>query len=180
MHPNGLFTLPDSDSNSDSDSKPNGYIVLCRSFHIGSDLIGGSKGWGHQGRSPLPRIQILSFSAKKMKNNSTFGSWRTPSGKSWIRHWIWIWIPMRMVSQMVTVPILGTDLYPRDRFPSKFYYISIRGSKSESEPMGNFCILSTVIAMEISHQGNLESLAFSSVKYAFSHFFILKFNLHFS
>ena len=29
---NGLFTLPDSDS----DSKPYGYIVLCRSFHIGS------------------------------------------------------------------------------------------------------------------------------------------------
>ena len=36
---NGLFTLPDSNSNSysDSDSKPDGYIVLCRSFHIGSD-----------------------------------------------------------------------------------------------------------------------------------------------
>ena len=31
----GLFTLPDSDS--DSDSKPDGYIVLCRNFHIGSD-----------------------------------------------------------------------------------------------------------------------------------------------
>ena len=30
---NGLFTLPDSDS----DSKPDGYIVLCRSFDIGSD-----------------------------------------------------------------------------------------------------------------------------------------------
>ena len=27
---NGLFTLPDSES--DSDSKPNGYIALCRSF----------------------------------------------------------------------------------------------------------------------------------------------------
>ena len=35
----GLFTLPDtgSDSDSDLDSKPDGYIVLCRSFHIGSD-----------------------------------------------------------------------------------------------------------------------------------------------
>ena len=35
----GLFTLPDSDSDSDSnpDFKPDWYIVLCRSFHIGSD-----------------------------------------------------------------------------------------------------------------------------------------------
>ena len=32
----GLFTLPDSDS--DLDSKPDGYIVLCRNIHIGSDL----------------------------------------------------------------------------------------------------------------------------------------------
>ena len=31
---NNFFTLPDSDSNldSDSDSKPQGYIVLCRNF----------------------------------------------------------------------------------------------------------------------------------------------------
>ena len=30
------FTLPnsDTDTNSDSDSKPNGYIALCRTFHI--------------------------------------------------------------------------------------------------------------------------------------------------
>ena len=36
---NGLFTLPDPDldSDSDSDSKPYGYIVLFRTFHIGSD-----------------------------------------------------------------------------------------------------------------------------------------------
>ena len=33
---NGSFTLADSDAgtDSDSDSKPNGYIVLCRTFHI--------------------------------------------------------------------------------------------------------------------------------------------------
>ena len=34
---NGLFTLPDLDSDSNSDSKPYGYIVLFRTFHIGSD-----------------------------------------------------------------------------------------------------------------------------------------------
>ena len=34
---NGLLTLPDPDSDSDSDSKPYGYIVLFRTFHIGSD-----------------------------------------------------------------------------------------------------------------------------------------------
>ena len=40
--------------------------------------------------------------------------------------WIWIWIAIQMVSQMLTVPILGMDLHPRDRSPSQFYYISIR------------------------------------------------------
>ena len=34
----GSFTLADPDSDSDSDSKPHGYIVLFRTFHIGSDL----------------------------------------------------------------------------------------------------------------------------------------------
>ena len=72
----GLFTLPDPDSDLDSDSIPDGYIVLCRSFHIGSDLD--------------PDLT-------------------------------------QMVSQMITVPILGTDLHPKDRSLSKFYYISIRG-----------------------------------------------------
>ena len=38
MTANGLFTLPDPDSDSDSDSEPYGYIVLFRTFHIGSDL----------------------------------------------------------------------------------------------------------------------------------------------
>ena len=30
---NGLFTLPDPDSDSNSDCKPNGYIERCRTFH---------------------------------------------------------------------------------------------------------------------------------------------------
>ena len=50
-----------------------------------SQCSGGSKGapgapWGSK---------FFHFNAvfgKKLKNNSTFGSWRTPSGKSWIRH----------------------------------------------------------------------------------------------
>ena len=46
-----------------------------------------------------------------------------------------------MVSRMVTIPILGTDLHPRDRSPSQFYYISIRGSESESKPVEKSCIL---------------------------------------
>ena len=54
---------------------------------------------------------------------------------------ILIQIPNQMVSQMVTVPILGMDLCPRNISPSQFYHISIRGSESESEPMGNFCIV---------------------------------------
>ena len=54
---------------------------------------------------------------------------------------IQIQIPTQMVSQIVTVSILGMDLHPKDRYPFQFYYISIRGSESESELMGNFCIV---------------------------------------
>ena len=38
--PNGSFTLTETDSgtDSDSDSKPNGYIVLCKTFHIAQTL----------------------------------------------------------------------------------------------------------------------------------------------
>ena len=53
-------------------------------------IIGRSKG-GHQGRVPPegPNSFIfMQFSGTKLKNNSTFGSWRTPWGKSWIRHCI--------------------------------------------------------------------------------------------
>ena len=36
---------------------------------------------------------------------------------------------------MVTVPILGTDFCPRDRSPSQFYYILIRGLEFISVPV---------------------------------------------
>ena len=41
IHTNGLFTLPDLDSVSDSssDSKPDGYITLYRTFHIAQSKI---------------------------------------------------------------------------------------------------------------------------------------------
>ena len=46
--------------------------------------IGGSKG-GRQGRAPPPvgpnSFIFMQFSRIKLKNNSTFGSWRTPLGK---------------------------------------------------------------------------------------------------
>ena len=35
---NGFFPPTDSDSDSDLDSRPDGYIVLCRTFSTGSDL----------------------------------------------------------------------------------------------------------------------------------------------
>ena len=62
-----------------------------------------------------------------------------------------------MFSQMVTVPILGTDLNPKDRFPSQFYHISIRGSESESEPVGNFCI----VYQSESESGNVNKPLFT-------------------
>ena len=30
---------------------------------------------------------FMQFSAKNLQNNPNFGSWHTPSGKSWIHHW---------------------------------------------------------------------------------------------
>ena len=48
---------------------------------------------------------------------------------------------------MVTVLILGTDVHPKDRRLSQFYYISIRGSEFESEPNGKF-LHSTVIRVQ--------------------------------
>ena len=35
--------------------------------------------------------------------------------------WIQIWIPVQRVSQIITVPILGTDIHPGDRCPSLFH-----------------------------------------------------------
>ena len=75
---------------------------------------------------------------------------------------IWIQIPIQMVSRMVTVHILGTDLHPRDRFLSQCYYILIRESESKSEPVEKFCIVQESVSVsesksnsevEISHQG---------------------------
>ena len=90
--------------------------------------------------------------------------------------WIWIWIPTQMVSQMVTVPILGADLHPKDRSLSQFYYISIRGSESESEPMGKCCIVQGSVselspspspAVEISHYTDKTTLTKSNSRREF-------------
>ena len=43
----------------------------------------------------------------------------------------------------------------RDGCPSQFYYISIRGSESESEPMGNFCIVQESESESESESGNV-------------------------
>ena len=40
--------------------------------------------------APPPGLKFFHFHAvfgKNLKNNSNFGSWRTPLGKSWIHHW---------------------------------------------------------------------------------------------
>ena len=50
-----------------------------------------------------------------------------------VRRWRQRW--RRRLFLMVTVPILGTDLCPRDRSPSQFYYILIRGLESVSVPV---------------------------------------------
>ena len=75
-----LFPLPDSDS----DSKPYRYIVLCRDFSTGLD---------------------------------------------------WDWDPYSEGF------LNGYCTHFRDGSPSQFYYISIRGSESESEPVEKSCIV---------------------------------------
>ena len=61
--------------------------ISCR-INAEAYIIGGFK--GAPGMPLLPRgpnsFIFMQFSAKKLKNNSTFGSWRTPSEKFWIRH----------------------------------------------------------------------------------------------
>ena len=44
-------------------------------------------------------------------------------------------IPVWRLSQIITVPILGKDLCPRDRSLSQFYYILIKGLESVSVPV---------------------------------------------
>ena len=64
-----------------------------------------------------------------------------------------IQIPIQMVSRMVTLPILGTDLHPRDRCLSQFYYISIRGSESKSKPVEKSCIVQESMSESESEPG---------------------------
>ena len=70
--------------------------------------------------------------------------------------WIRIRIPVWMVSQMVTVPILGREICPWNRY--SFYYISIRGSESEYEPVEKFCIVQEAVSVSesesVSGSGN--------------------------
>ena len=64
------------------------FLLCLINNNVPTKRIGGSR--GRQGRAPPggPNSFIfMRFSAKKLKNNSTFGNWRTPWGKSWIRHW---------------------------------------------------------------------------------------------
>ena len=54
-------------------------------------IIGGSKGDARDGCPPPWGSKFFHFYAvfgKNVKNNSNFGSWRPPWGKSWIRHCI--------------------------------------------------------------------------------------------
>ena len=71
---------------------------------------------------------------------------------------IQIQIPVRMVSRMVTVPILGTDLCSRDRSSPQFYYISIGRLESKSKPVEKFCIVQESVSVSesesVSGSGN--------------------------
>ena len=61
-----------------------GTIVITIYFSQLMDCIGGSKG-GRQGRAPPPggpnSFIFMQFLAKKLQNNSTFGSWRPLLGE---------------------------------------------------------------------------------------------------
>ena len=90
---------------------------------------------------------------------------------------IWIQIPVRMASQMVTVPMLGTDLHPRDRSPSQFYYISIRGLESKSEPVEKFCIVQESVSVSesesVSGSGNKPLQSHLSSAFSFARLWLM-------
>ena len=64
---------------------------------------------------------------------------------------IWIQIPVRIVSQMVTAPILGTDIQPRDRSPFLYHRFE---SESKSEPVEKSCTVQESESESISGSGN--------------------------
>ena len=51
---------------------------------------------------------------------------------------IQIWIPVQRVSQIITLPILGTDICPRDRYPSLFHTLQ----SGDRSPDPNQCEIS--------------------------------------
>ena len=115
------------------DSKPYGYILFCRTcFHRPTAYLH----W----RS---RIQTRTWT----RIPNPMGTLYYAEVFTLVK--IQIQIPTRMDSWMVTVSILGMDLCPRERYLSQFYYISIRDTESESEPMRNFCIINTVIRVRV-------------------------------
>ena len=57
------------------------------------------------------------------------------------------------LSQMVTEPILGMDLHPKNRSPSQLHYISIR-DQSESETMEKSCVVQVSESNSESGNGN--------------------------
>ena len=63
-----------------------------------------------------------------------------------------IWIPVWIVSQMVTVPILGTDLYPRDRSLSLFHTFELGDQSLNPNQWKNPAqYRNPSLAVEISH-----------------------------
>ena len=53
-----------------------------------TDSIGGSKGGARDSSPAGPNSFIFMQSAKNLQNNPNLVIGATPSGKSWIRHWI--------------------------------------------------------------------------------------------
>ena len=81
-----------------------------------ADPRGGAPGT----RAPCPRgSKFFHFHAvfcKKLKNNSIFGSWRTPSGKSWIRHYLADELPPLSVQTSLFSCSFLSNIFPNNRF----------------------------------------------------------------
>ena len=71
-----------------------------------------------------------------------------------------IWIPVWRVSQMVTVPILGTDLHPKDRSLSLFYTFE-SGDQSLNPNQWKSCIVQESVSESESDGGNRPLLVLS-------------------
>ena len=115
----GLFTLPDPDSDSYLDCKPNGYIVICRTFYttwmwleLGLELESASltrnKPWQINTFVLLNKSFHLLFYIMLLFEKLPLENVFLPSDRAWERSWSWVRIPAADRDGWQSYPALST------------------------------------------------------------------------